>query len=294
MKTIAVLTDFSGRAENAAAYSLHLAKKIGANILLYNAFIVPADTPMAGQVTWPVTDYDDIKKDTEKELAKLGKKLETELKISHQAGAFLPKINYECEEGMIANNIAALEENKDIVLFVMATHGSDEISAFIFGNNCRQVIDSATIPVLIVPEHIKAGKIGKFVFATDITYSDVQYIKSLAGLARQLSAGIVITNINPDNPLNGERDAAARLFMEDIAKEVDYDHISYHSISNTSVKKGLEWLIENVKFEILVMVHRKSSFFELLFRSSMTKKIADRTDIPLLVYPYPAASIPTF
>ena len=76
--------------------------------------------------------------------------------------------------------------------------------------------------------------------------------------------------------------------MNDVENDVDYKHISYQSVSNNSVKKGLEWLAENIKLDMLVMVHRKSSFFEMLFKPSMTKKIADRTAVPLLVYPYPA------
>ncbi len=55
MKTIAVLTDLSERSIHAARYALHLAKKINADVLLFNAFLVPADMVMAaGQIAWPV------------------------------------------------------------------------------------------------------------------------------------------------------------------------------------------------------------------------------------------------
>ena len=81
--------------------------------------------------------------------------------------------------------------------------------------------------------------------------------------------------------------------MNDVEHDVEYDRISFKSVPNVNVKKGLEWLIENTKFDMLVMVHRKSSLFELVFKSSITKKIADRVDVPLLVYPYPSAQVPT-
>ena len=292
MKTIAVLTDFTQRAEHAARYALHLAKKIKANILLYNAFLVPSDTPMVAQVAWPLVDYNEIKNDTEKALKALAKKFETELKEDHFPGTFLPGISYQCDEGSIANNIADLEEDGSIALLVLATHGSDEISAFMFGNNTRQVISSANIPLLIVPENTPIAEIDKIAFATDITYTDVEYIKSLAKLAEKVGAEITITNVNPDNPLDSEQNAAVRLFMDDIEHDVDYKKIVYKSIPNSNVRKGLEWLIENIKFDMLVMVHRKSTMFELLFRPSMTKKMADRVEIPLLVYPYPTVATP--
>lgn len=293
MKTIAVLTDFSARAEHAARYALHLAKKVKANILLYNAFLVPSDTPLAAQVAWPMVDYNEVKSDAEKTLKALVKKLEGELKEDHFPGAFLPAVSYQCDEGSIANNIAGLEENGDISLLVLATHGSDEISAFMFGNNCRQVIGAANTPVLIVPEKTPLSNIEKIAFATDITYTDVEYVKSLSKLAEKFDAEITITNVNPDNPLDSEHNAAVRLFMNDIEHDVDYRKITFKSVPGSNVKKGLEWLIENIKFDMLVMVHRKSTMFELLFRPSVTKKIAGRVDIPLLVYPYPAVSIPS-
>ncbi|MFB9843518.1 universal stress protein [Mucilaginibacter ginsenosidivorans] len=292
MKTIAVLTDFSARAEHAAKYALHLAKKVKANILLYNTFLVPSDTPLAAQVAWPMVDYNEVKSDAEKTLKALVKKLEGELKEDHFPGTFLPAISYQCDEGSIANNITGLEENGDISLLVLATHGSDEISAFMFGNNCRQVIGAANTPVLIVPEKTPLSNIEKIAFATDITYTDVEYVKSLSKLAEKFGAEITITNVNPDNPLDSEHNAAVRLFMDDIGHDVDYQKITFKSVPGSNVKKGLEWLIENIKFDMLVMVHRKSTMFELLFRPSVTKKIAGRVDIPLLVYPYPAVSIP--
>ena len=293
MKTIAVLTDFSARAGHATRYALQLASKIGANILLFNSFMVPSDVPMAAQVTWPTADYNEIRNDTEKKLKKLAKKLENELNEVLSNNAFVPDISYACEEGALANNIPGIEENEDTILLVMATHGADELSTFMFGNNCRHVIDTATVPVLIIPETSAIGNIRKVAFATDVTYTDVEYIKSLAGFASKLGAEITITNVNPDNPLDSRHNAAVRLFMNDVEQDVDYERITFKSVSNNNVKKGLEWLLENVKFDILVMVHRKSSLFELIFKSSITKKIADRVDIPLLVYPYPSAQIPT-
>ena len=68
--------------------------------------------------------------------------------------------------------------------------------------------------------------------------------------------------------------------------KINYSRVYYRNIPNENVKKGLDWLIENVTFDILVMVHRKSALSDFFFKSSITKKIADHTYLPLLVYPY--------
>jgi len=292
MKTIAVLTDFSERSEHAAVYALQIAKKIKADILLYNAFMTPATADT--QTAWPAEDYDEIKTYTQRKLNALSRKLEDELREKSFPGSYLPAINYQCEEGVIANNIADLEENKNIVLIVLATHGADDVSAFLMGNNCRQVIDAASTPLLIVPENCSEKNVEKFVFATDLVHNDIDYIRALSTLAKQFSAEIMVANVNQHIPLNAEHEKAVVKFKNEIITKINYGRVYYRNIPNNNIKSGLDWLIENVRFDILVMVHRKGDLSDFVFKSSITEKMADRACIPLLVYPYPVSSLPVF
>ncbi len=294
MKTIAVLTDFSKRSEHAALYALHLAQKIKADVLLFNAFQVPADNLNSKQGEWPVEDYDEVAKSTEKKLEVLCEKLKNEVKENSFPGTYLPALSYQCEEGAIANNMANLEENKNIVLIVLATHGVDNASAFLMGNNCRQIIDAASIPLLIIPENCAIKNIEKFAFATDIVHNDVDYIRSLASLAKQFWAEILVANVNQHAPLTKDHEDAVTAFKKEVMRKINYGRVYYRNIPNENVKKGLDWLIEYVKFDILVMVHRKEDPSDFFFKSSITKKIADHIYLPLLVYPYPATSLPIF
>jgi nucleotide-binding universal stress UspA family protein len=294
MKTIAVLTDFSRRSVHAAMFALHLAKKIKADVLLFNAFEVPAYAINSMQIDGPFEDYDEIKNVTENKLISLSRELENEIKGKSIPGTYLPAITCRCEEGAIANNIADIEEDKNVVLIVLATHGADDISAFMMGNNCRQIIDAASVPLLIVPENCSIKNIEKFVFATDLIHNDIDYISSVAALAKQFSAEILIANINQNAPLNEEHENAVNSFKEEIVHKINYSRVYYRNIPKDNVKMGLDWLIENVKFDILVMVHRKDDLSDFFFKSSITKKIADHAYIPLMVYPYPVTSVPSF
>ncbi|HEY8783539.1 MAG TPA: universal stress protein [Mucilaginibacter sp.] len=294
MKTIAVLTDFSRRSEHAAMYALHIARKIKADVLLYNAFLVPASSPHAADHGWPAEDYDEIKKSTEKKLNALARKLKNELKEDSFPWNYLPAINYQCEEGAIANNIAELEEDKSLVLIVMATHGTDDISAFMMGNNCRQVIDAASTPLLIVPENCSIKNIEKFTFAMDIVHNDIEYIKSLSTLAKLFSAELLIANVSRHSHATEDHQMAINAFKKEIMHKINYSRVYYRNIPNDNVKEGLDWLIENIRFDILVMVHRKGDLSDFFFKPSITKKIADHAYIPLLVYPYPVSVVPEF
>jgi nucleotide-binding universal stress UspA family protein len=295
MKTIAVLIDFSERSEHAARYALHLAKKIKANVLLFNAFLVPADIPMAaGQVAWPVNEYEEIKADSEKSLKKICDKLKHGLNERPLPGAFMPTITCRCEEGPVVDTLVILKGNKNIVLLVAGTHGSDSISTFVLGNNCRELIDDTALPLLLVPENASVKNMEKIVFATDLDPNDVKYINAVAGLAKEFPADIIIGNVNTELPADIKHNKAENAFMQEMVLNDSYKRISYRDFPNQNVKKGLVWVLENEKPDMLVMVHRKSSLLDFFFKSSITKKIAAGTTVPLLVYPYPIDTIPVF
>ncbi|TWI95581.1 nucleotide-binding universal stress UspA family protein [Mucilaginibacter frigoritolerans] len=295
MKTIAVLINFSPRSEHAARYALQLAKKIKANVLLFNAFLVPADIAMsATQLAWPVDEYKEIKSDAEKGLHSLRNKLKHSFNEGAVTGPFVPAITCRCEEGPVENSLPILQQNEDIVLLVAGTHGSDAISTFALGNNCRELIDDTRLPLLLIPENAPIENIEKIVFATDLNPNDIKYINAVAGLADEFSAHIIIGNVNMELSVDVDHNKAENAFMQQMVLNVSYRRISYRNFPNQNVKKGLVWVLENEKPDMMVMVHRKNSLFDFLFKSSVTKKIAANTTVPLLVYPYPMDSVPAF
>jgi nucleotide-binding universal stress UspA family protein len=294
MKTIAVLIDFSTRSEHAAEYALHLAKKIKANILLFNAFMIPADMAMAATLAWPVDEYKEIKSDSKKSLQNLCDKLKHHIKEGPVTGTFTPEITCRSEEGPVENTLPLLEQNQNIFLLVAGTHGADAISTFALGNNCRELIDDTKLPLLLIPENAPIENIDKIVFATDLDPNDIKYINAVTGLANEFSAHIIIGNVNAEVSVDIDHNMAENAFMQQMVLNVSYRRISYRNFPNQNVKRGLVWVLENEKPDMMVMVHRKNSLFDLLFKSSVTKKIADKTTVPLLVYPYPMDWVPAF
>jgi nucleotide-binding universal stress UspA family protein len=295
MKTIAVLTDLSERSIHAARYALHLAQKIKADVLLFNAFLVPADMAIAaGQIAWPVNEYEGIKRDAEKSLKELCSRLEKELRANNKAGAALPTISWQCGEGPVAATLPALEKNKEIILLVAATHGADAIQTFLLGNNCRALIDGAQLPLLLVPANAPIADLEKLVFATDLNSGDIDYINAVAGLAEAFLAYITIINVNPEVPSDTKHNGQENAFMQEMVLRVGYRHICYRNIPERQVQKGLTGVLEREQPGMLAMVHRKANFPDFLLRSSHTKKMADHARFPLLVFPFPVDTIPVF
>ncbi|SDF26140.1 Nucleotide-binding universal stress protein, UspA family [Mucilaginibacter pineti] len=295
MKTIAVLTDLSERSIQAARYALYLAQRVKADILLFNAFLVPSDIAMAaGQISWPVNEYESTKADAERSLKELCEKLEKELRSKNAPGTPLPAITWQCEEAPVAATLSLLEQNKELILLVAATHGADRIQTFVLGNNCRELIDAAGLPLLLVPDNAPVADLEKLVFATDLDSGDIVYINALTRLAEAFSAYITIVNVDPEVPSDSEHNQRVNAFMQEMVLKVDYRHINYRNIPNRHVKKGLNAVLEIEQPGMLVMVHRRTSFPDFFLRSSHTKKMAAHAAFPLLVYPFPADRVPLF
>ena len=295
MRTIGVLVDFSARSEQVARYALQLAKSIHADLLLFNAFLVPSNIPMAAaQVAWPLHEYEEIKTDSEKSLQILCNRLKHGLKDRPVPGAFLPRVTCQCVEGPLVNALGVLEDNRDIVLLVAGTHGADAVTTFVLGNNCRELIDKTTRPLLLVPENTKFGNPEHIFFATDLHRNDIQYINAVAGLAEKFTARLEIVNVIPEDGGDKQHRLDENAFMQEMVLKVRYRRVSFRNRHNPNITKGIAQLLLHEKPDLLFMVHRKSSFFDFFLKSSVTQNIASRTAVPLLIYPYPMPVVLAF
>jgi nucleotide-binding universal stress UspA family protein len=152
-KTIIVLTDFSSCARNAAEYSLTLAHKFQASLLLFHSYFIPVST----FDNWPDTDYPALRKNS---LSKLHMEAE---RLNHLASAseyeFQPKIECLIEGGSIAENISNLiTERHNILMVVMGGYRARNNDDFQYGTVISDILGQARCPAVIVPE---------FAFLTD-------------------------------------------------------------------------------------------------------------------------------
>lgn len=295
MKTIAVLTDFSERSAHAARYALPLAQALGADILLFNAFLVPSAIPMAAaQLAWPVDEYEQLKAGAEQSLRKFSDQLKHDVKVRPQPGTYLPVISTLCAAGPLTTALSALEARPDIMLLVAGTHSSGALTTFVLGNNCRGLIDTSHLPLLLVPEHAVFKPLDKLVFATDLDRGDVHYINAVTSLAAAFSANVLVANIVPEKSAGSKHNQAENILMRELVQQIRYRRISFRDIPAGKVKKALVNLLADEKPDLLVMVHRNNRPADFLFRSSMTQSLAEKTTVPLLVYPCPMPVIPAF
>jgi nucleotide-binding universal stress UspA family protein len=285
MKTILVLTDFSQPAYNAAVYALQLAKQLKVDIKLCNAFKVPAEAPMAAQVAWPSENYSSLKMETDEELRFIAEKLSKGLDSGKDSSIFKPLITYVSEVGSVTEVARNLVDEQKLSLVVMGTSGTGGLTHFMMGSNCRDMINEACFPLLLIPSNVNFKNITKIRFATDLSVRDIDVIYSLAGVARVFNAQILISHVNDEKFDDQEHQHQIDNFLNDVTCKIDYNKIYYRHIKQRSVDSGLEWLTEHGQLDMLAMVHRQHNAFSRIFVKSHTQTMARQIKLPLLVFP---------
>lgn len=283
MKPIIVPTDFSEAAFAASDYALHVAKYLKANLELCHSFFVPLDATVAGQLVWPVYDYDSLKEDVELQLDRLANGLMEKGKSLMQPNTFKPVVEYTAEVDLVGALVSGLVKEKQAGLVVVGMSGHSPIRKFFSGSTSRDLIENGYFPLLLIPAGCVFKPIHKIAFATDLSLGDIEALNGLAAFARCFDAEIVIVHVDRHPGKSHRKDVAD--FLNEVTCKINYDKIFYREVNSKNVNDGLQWLSEHGWIDLMVMIHREDNFVDRLFKKSLTKTQATRINIPLMVLP---------
>ncbi|MFA6086319.1 universal stress protein [Mucilaginibacter sp.] len=285
MKTILVPTDFSSASKNAARYAMHLAKKIKANLLLCNAILIPAEAPMAGQVVWPLEDYDSLKASADHELNALADRLKLREEEATVPENFHPAVNINTEIGQVTDVIRNVFAGSKANITVMGMSGAGNVSGFFWGSNTQELIETATFPLILIPSDFIFKGITKIAFATDLSEGDIEVIHSIASFAKYFNAEILVVHVTDGTYDENASQKKVENFLCQVSNKANYPRIYYRHVLNTSINDGLDWLTEHGQVDMMVMIHRNHSVWHRIFKGSHTQQMARNLNIPLMVYP---------
>ncbi len=274
MKTILVPTDFSENAVNALYYAIEMAKAEKAKLILLHVYHMD----YANQQLQANPKKDEIT-EAEKRSDKQLKGLFT--KVAH-AGKV--KCEMVSKLDLAVDGILATAEEKNVDLIIMGTKGASGLGKFLFGSNTASVIEKASCPVIAVPEGATYQSLKKITYATDYHASDLSVIKQLAEMADPLKAQITILHIYEKDEAKAKEEMTR--FELEIGKKINYENISYQVISGSNTEEALEKYLKSEATDLLVLCTHKRDSLDKLFGSSITKKLAYQTKVPLMAFHY--------
>lgn len=280
LNPILVPTDFSVNSAYANEFAVEVAKKAGADLLLFHAYHIPVNDPIS-----PVYSH------TGSVNPGQGLMIEHEKMINDKLASLCNDINVQiagagincraiAKAGFLLDQILVTCKEENVGLVVMGAQGATGLKGALLGSNTSSVIQKARCPVLAIPEGAIFANIHNVAFAADFDEGQIGYIQNLIDFIEPIQAQVMVVHID-----NGEENEQEREnFKQRIKNEISYGKLSFHLFENVDILEGVNEAITTLKTDMLAMARRKKGFFQNLFSMDITAKMADRIKLPLLVF----------
>lgn len=267
MKTILVPTDFSAVSRNATLYAGQLAKALGAKIVLFHTYMIPAPTT---EMLYMMVSVDEIQKEHEERIKKDAARLFSNFNV---------EVEWEVRIGIPSEEIKLLVMEKAIDLVVMATHGEGGLDKII-GSTTRNVIRKIKTPVLIIPQNAAFSPIDRITYASDFTYdTSLQLFNPLLEFINAFNSKLNILHVYKQQEKPSIDEVTGKKDLDEIFKDINHE---FNTVSDPDITHGINGFIEKTGAGLLAMVAHKHTFLERIFSRNNTSKMAYETKIPLL------------
>lgn len=276
MKTILVPTDFSVNSITALDYAASLAVKTGARLVIMHSVSLP---PKSSSMIQTSSLRQRMMDNAQRDLDQMRKDL---LQRLAEKGESLSDVHTDCETFSVVDHVVSAAEDYTADLIVMGTQGATNLENVLLGSTTAKVIKKAVIPVLAVPRDFSFCEIKKIALATDSPDVDSSVFSELVGIAQLLDAAIKMVHISKEaDPLVKEQMTERRKWVE---SELGFTDLSCQQVTAMDPLDGLLGFIEEEGIDMIAMQTHNRGFFENLLHTSLTKKMAMTTRIPLLAF----------
>lgn len=258
--------DFSKTAINAFDYAKAFAKVFGAKITLLYAYRPVSDTSQ------PVTLIAPAANSAEQARAFFNEFLEKQ-------GTDGVEVESRIELGFASDIIDEMSEEHDFV--IMGTRKEHNWLERFFGTVSSAAMRLSGCPVLVISEEDTFRPIQNIVYATNFDDDDLGAMVDITELAFALKANVHLVHVEVDDNIDFEavREKVEEMDLRDDVK-VEFASIT---VKSKSVRSGLEKYAEENAIDLIVMLKKRRSLFERLFRKSQTRDLSQQSKAPVLV-----------
>lgn len=186
------------------------------------------------------------------------------------------KVSNVLVEGDLVYNILHFAKAENVDYVVLGTHGASGMKEVFLGSTAASVMTGTDAFVLGIPEESKYETIEKIGFATQYHPDDYKALQKVLQVAKRFNAQIECIYVKtPDNEVNEVIIADWNLIFRD-------EKITFTTIESKDVEETIMDFIELHRIDIFALLNHRRGFWESFFHTSMTKKLAYHTKVPLL------------
>ncbi len=273
IKRILVPIDFSECSTNALKYAANLAKKMKAEELqIMHAYT----SPVAYSEVGAYYNVEALDFQTQRELKDRFEEVKSEVseleEVVHE---------FTIQNTFVVEALQKLCSSKRIDLVVMGTKGASGLEEVFFGSTTYATIKNCKFPVLVIPSGADYKQIHNVALASDYKEIDIHVLEPLKHLNKAFMTNIHIVHISKDEELTNKEIHEAKKY-EQFLHNIPHQ---FHYIVNDDVEKGLTEYVQTHNIDMVTVVPRKHSFYEMIFGLGKSKPIIFHTELPLLVLP---------
>jgi len=269
MKKILFPTDFSDNALNALMYAAQLAHESDAELIIGHAMHLPA---IDGNT--PVDSSAEI---IEEQKHMCTGKLDGLAEMVKQEVGIEPTVLTDF--GFAVDFICSTAKELNVDLVAMGTKGASNILEQLLGSVTAGVAKKSSRPVMAIPVGTKFTTPKIVAFATDLSDNDAEAIRAFSDLLDHFDPELHVVHVEINEKL------ALLPGHHHVSQVVDeYDRIKRVELKADDVEHALEEYVIRDNVDIMAVKRHNRGFFENLFHSSITTKMAYHTHVPLVIY----------
>ncbi len=190
------------------------------------------------------------------------------------------KITTVSRYGTLENSISRTWNEEKADFIVMGTKGASGLKKALIGSNTQTVIENVVQPVIAVPCDWKYRKIKNIVYATDLTrLENPEILQPLISLAKMDGATIHIIYVAKEKTeIDLEKEVESlplNKFFADLPRK-------FAVIESKNVAEAIDTYVNEIDADMVVTIPKVVSFWESLFKRSVTEQVAFQSKVPLL------------
>jgi nucleotide-binding universal stress UspA family protein len=271
--TILCPTDFSECSLNAIEYAAKLGEKYKADLILFHvlnktdyAKLSPLDPSGKNQSAFVTEKLQNLQ----------------EAVLAESISKGLKSCIYHFTEGKTVHETLHYAKVVNSDLIVVGTEGINDLRKNIIGSHASRIVENTDRDVLVVPRRVFFKPPKKLVYATDYVEEDKLAIQKIVEMARFYDCEIDLVHIS--SSLKAIDKSLHLVMIEEIQPFIKYDKINFVLKSyRNDLALGLENYLNVAKGDMLITLSKKKTFFDQIFSSNLSKKMAYFINKPLWV-----------
>ncbi|TLX73633.1 universal stress protein UspA [Labilibacter sediminis] len=285
---ILVPVDFSEYSQKAVDVAFDWVVKQKGEITLFNSYFTPLNTgiPFSDSFVYDVNTDEvslDMEEESERKMELLQKDLEK--RISEKK---IKDVNVKAivRRGVAEHEILAYSEHYKPSVIVMGTRGADKKAVDLIGSVTAEIIESAKVPVLAIPESFEYSgieKIKRVGYLSVFENADFVAIDKLSNIVNSIDVDIICSHISSLSEVDINKVKLDGL-VEHFRNHAINKKLSFKLTENEDFWVGIESFIQTENIDILSFTTYKRNLISRLLNASVAKKMLFHSTTPLLVF----------